>query len=519
MKAPAFLRRMFGEKPAAKKTQKRRFQAARIDRLSAEWIGTYASINEELRGDLDRLRARGRDLRNNNDYARKFCGMVETNMVGPAGFVMQSRVEGSSGKADKLANDAIEAAFLRWQAVCDVAGRQSLRDMCETLVGGLPSDGEFLVRMVRGADAQNEFNFALQLIDVDRIDTTYNGVEHSTGNTVIMGVEVDAYRRMVAIHIFEAHPNDGPRTSRQRVRLPGENLIHGFKVERAEQVRGIPWMASGMLSLHHLGGFMLAAVLAAEHGANHFGFFTQTGDATPGTLPIGAEEDDGTAISTSQPGIYDTLPPGFDFKAHESKYPNEVFGPFVKTALQRVASGWRVSYHALANDLEGVNFSSIRSGTLDERDRWASDQQWFIDILLKRVRAEWMVMSVLSNAITLPNGSPLPSAKFVNLAAHDWLGRRWEWVDPLRDMNARIAGVGAGLMAPQDLSAQMGRDFYDTMVKIKEAQDLAKQLGIVLPAYESKRPAAAPAPKAATKESEPEDDEEEQDEEEATASN
>jgi lambda family phage portal protein len=262
------------------------------------------------------------------------------------------------------------------------------------LVGGLPSDGEFLVRIVRGADARNEFNFALQLIDVDRIDTTYNGVEHSTGNTVIMGVEVDAYRRMVAIHIFEAHPNDGPRTSRQRVRLPGEDLIHGFKVERAEQVRGIPWMASGMLSLHHLGGFMLAAVLAAEHGANHFGFFTQTGDAAPGTLPIGAEEEeDGTAISTSQPGIYDTLPPGFDFKAHESKYPNEVFGPFVKTALQRVASGWRVSYHALANDLEGVNFSSIRSGTLDERDRWASDQQWFIDILLKRVRAEWMVMS------------------------------------------------------------------------------------------------------------------------------
>jgi lambda family phage portal protein len=264
---------------------------------------------------------------------------------------------------------------------------------------------------------------------------------------------------------------------------------------------------------------MLAAVLAAEHGANHFGFFTQTGDAAPGTLPIGAEEDDGTAISTSQPGIYDTLPPGFDFKAHESKYPNEVFGPFVKTALQRVASGWRVSYHALANDLEGVNFSSIRSGTLDERDRWASDQQWFIDILLKRVRAEWMVMSILSNAITLPNGKPLPSAKFVNLAAHDWLGRRWEWVDPLRDTNARIAGVGAGLMAPQDLSAQMGRDFYDTMVKIKEAQDLAKQLGIVLPAYESKRPASAPAPKAAAKESEPEDDEEEQDEEEAAASN
>jgi lambda family phage portal protein len=517
MKTPAFLRRVFGGKFAAKKTQVRRFHAARIDRLSADWIATYSSINEELRGDLDRLRARGREMRNNNDYARKFCGMVETNMVGPAGFVMQARSENAPGKADKLANDAIEAAFVRWQTVCDVTGRQSLRDMCETLVGGLPSDGEFLVRLVRGPDAGNEFNFALQLIDVDRIDTTFNGIEPSTGNTVIMGVEVNAWRRTVAIHIFEAHPNDGPRTSRRRVRLPAEDVIHGFKVERAEQVRGIPWMAPGMLSLHHLGGFMLAAVLAAEHGANHFGFFTQNNDATPGVLPVGQHEegDGGEAITTSQPGVYDTLPPGYDFKPHESKYPNEVFGPFVKTALQRVASGWRVSYHALANDLEGVNFSSIRSGTLDERDRWSSDQQWFIDILLKRVRSEWLVMSLLSNAITMPNGSPLPAAKVAKFAPHDWLGRRWEWVDPLKDMNARIAGVGAGLVSPQELSAQMGRDFYDTMLKIKEAQDLAKQLGIVLPAYAAK--SVASAPKTTPKGQPAEAEEEEEEDEEVTA--
>jgi hypothetical protein len=74
MKTPAFLRRVFGGKFATKKTQVRRFHAARIDRLSADWIATCSSINEELRGDLDRLRARGREMRNNNDYARKFCG-------------------------------------------------------------------------------------------------------------------------------------------------------------------------------------------------------------------------------------------------------------------------------------------------------------------------------------------------------------------------------------------------------------------------------------------------------------
>ena len=57
-----------------------------------------------------------------------------------------------------------------------------------------------------------------------------------------MGVEVDAYRRPVALHLFEAHPNDGVRGSRRRIRVDASELLHRFKVERAEQVRGIRGM-------------------------------------------------------------------------------------------------------------------------------------------------------------------------------------------------------------------------------------------------------------------------------------
>jgi capsid protein len=123
--------------------QVRRFQAARIDRLAADWLGTQQSINEELRGDLDRLRARGRDLANNNDYARKFRDMVQNNIIGPAGIRLQVRIEDSPGKPDRLANMAIESAWREWQYVADLTGHQHFRDMCETLTGGLTCDGEF----------------------------------------------------------------------------------------------------------------------------------------------------------------------------------------------------------------------------------------------------------------------------------------------------------------------------------------------------------------------------------------
>lgn len=459
----------------------RKFQAARIDRLTSDWLTTNASINQELRSDLDKLRSRGRDLINNNDYARKFRGMVENNIVGPEGFMLQVRVEDSPGKPDNLANAAIEKAWREWSSQCDITGKLSFRDLCENLVGGMPSDGEFLVRMVMGADANNKFNFALQVIDVDRIDTNFNCAATANTNAVIMGVEVNAYRRPVALHLFAAHPMDGEQSSRQRVRVAIDELLHKFKVERAEQLRGIPWMAPGMLSLHHLGSFKLAALLAAEHGANHFGFFT-----TPdGGAPIGAMENGVENITTSQPGTYDTLPAGVTFQAHESKYPNEVFGPFVKTTLQRIASGWRIAYHALANDLEGVNYSSIRSGVIEERDRWSADQAWFISAFLDPVYNAWLKMALMSGAIVMPNGSPLPAAKYAKFQAHEWQGRRWEWVDPKGDMEAKILSVRAGIISPQVISAQMGQDFADTLNQIKAAQDLAKQLGITLTAYEA----------------------------------
>lgn len=470
---------------AAPRTGQRAFHAARLDRLSADWLTTGASINQELRGDLDRLRARGRDLANNNDYARKFVGMCQSNIIGPGGIRLQSRVSEGPKKPDRAASGSIEQAWNEWQTVADVAGQQHFRDMCETLVGGMPPDGEFLVRMVRGADAGNRFNFALQIIDVDRIDTTFNGRHGS--NTVIMGVEVNSYRRPVAMHIFTAHPNDGG-AGRQRERVPMDDLIHGFKVDRAGQLRGVPWMAPGMLSLHHLGGFMLSAVLAAEHGANHYGFFT-TPDGGP---PIGGEDaSTGETITTSQPGVYDTLPTGVSFLPHESKYPTEAFGPFVKTALQRVATGWRVAYVSLGNNLEGVNYSSIRSGVLEDRDRWMADQEWFIQTFMEPVYRAWLQMALVSNAITLSSGLALPYGKMQKFSAHEWQPRRWEWVDPKGDMEAKILMVKAGLMSPQDLAAAQGYDFEDVVTAISEAQQIASDFGVKLTAYDA-APGATP---------------------------
>jgi len=467
----------------------RAFSAARVDRLTASWLATTNSINNELRGDLDRLRARSRDLAKNNDYARKFKKMVVTNVIGPNGFKLQARVMNSASTADALANDAIEGGFADWsrRGVCEITGRMSFTDLCRAVIGDVAIDGEFLVRKIRGKAARNTYGFALQHLDIDRLDTNLNRTQSGSSNAIVMGIEIDAYRRPVAYHLFTSHPNDGISGGRTREAVPADDIIHGYIVEYAEQIRGAPWMSSAILTMHHLGEFEQSALLAARKGADTLGFFVSPDGLPPATDTEGA---DGDPIQVSVPGHYDTLPDGYDFKAYDSKYPDAMLESFTKSFLRRMASGLNVAYNSLGNDLEGVNFSSIRSGVIEERDQWMTVQGWFADAMLEQVHGDWLSLALLNNALTMPNGSPLPAAKRDKFAAHQWQGRRWQWVDPLRDIEASLAAIRAGLTSPYTIASQMGLDLDDVIADLARANATAAAAG--LPAYAAPMPASAP---------------------------
>ena len=56
-----------------------------------------------------------------------------------------------------------------------------------------------------------------------------------------------------------------------------------------------------------------------------------------------------------------------------------------------------------ANDLTSVSFSSIRSGTLEERDQWMSIQEWFIEDFFSGVTESWLIIPEGNAKTTLLN--------------------------------------------------------------------------------------------------------------------
>ncbi|AXK39627.1 phage portal protein [Crenobacter cavernae] len=443
-----WIKRLFGSKPTPPpEVHKRGFSAAQASRLTASWSASPTTVNQDLQRGLKALRARSRDLARNNDYARSFVRMAVRNIVGPEGFGLQVQAPRPDGTIDEQDSNYIEAAFWRWakRGSCEVTGQHSFLTLCRVLVETLARDGEVLIRRVKG---RGPFGYQLQLIDPSLLDEALNS-QLSEQKRIVMGVEVDEWGAAQAYHLRQPS-SYGPLHKR----IPADEIWHVFLPLEIGQQRGVPWMTTGMLRLNMLAGYEEAAVTAARVGAAKMGFFTQSEDAPDGH-GIGTADTAGNLITDAEPGTFEALPAGWDFKSFDPDYPHALYGQFVKSCLRGISAGLGVSYNGLASDLEGVNYSSIRAGLLEERDEWMALQSWLIDAVLSPLYSEWLPLAMLSGQLNLPMAK---LAKFDNAR---WQGRRWAWVDPLKDMQASVLAIENGLSTWTDVLTGMGVDPQD----------------------------------------------------------
>tara|TARA_Y100000588_G_scaffold390704_1_gene496958 strand:- start:1037 stop:2101 length:1065 start_codon:yes stop_codon:yes gene_type:complete len=332
-------------------------------------------------------------------------------------------------------------------------------------------DGCILIRKVRNYD--NNHRFAVQLLEADLLDHERNG-KLKNGNRVRMGVEIDKWEKPVAFYIKNGHEGDDYAQDRPSKieRVPADEIIHVYMTERAHQSQGVPWMTSAMTRLNMLDGYEEAELTAARVAACKMGFYVknESGDGYQGET-----DAEGNLIAEAEAGSFEQLPAGVDFKMFDPDHPSGNYASFIKATLRGVASGLGVSYNTLANDLEGVNYSSIRAGLLEDREEYKAIQNWFISRVVEKVFSEWMEYALLAGAINLP------ASKFQKFSSVEWRPRRWTWVDPLKDTRASIEAIENGLKSRRRVIAEQGGDIEETLEEMQEDRQLAKSKGLAFP--------------------------------------
>ncbi|MDW8258612.1 MAG: phage portal protein [Gammaproteobacteria bacterium] len=443
-----------------KKRTARAWDAAATNRLTIGWVGAHALPSDEVRQALPTLRARARQLAQNNEFARRFLQLVEANVVGPYGIRMQCRVP--DGRRDIDA--AVEDAWAEWcEAGTPTAeGRMSFVQFLRYAMHCIARDGEMLAIYLRGSAAENRFGFALQLLDIALLD------EQRTGSDppVYMGIEYDAKHRPVAYWIRQA--NASSLTPKGAERIDASRVLHAFHVEHS-LLRGIPWMAPVMMRMQMLGGYQEAEVTAARIAASKVGFFTRT--ATAADLDMDESQNTGSPNTDVEPGTFEVLPSGWDVKAWDADHPSEAFGDFVSLCLRGIASGLGVAYHSLTGDLSDANYSSLREAKLADSDAWRMLQQSAIDMLCRPIFSRWLEMAITSGAV------PLSMADYpLVLRSVSWQGRGWQWVDPEKEMNAYEKALSLNLMSRAEILAAQGKDLEDTLREIRREQELMAEI-------------------------------------------
>ena len=461
------------------------YHGSTTGRLMADWIyNPLRSADQDLKSGFATMRARSRDLVRNNPYAANYLRYLVSQVLGPVGVGLEGRVMQRSGqKFDSRANAKVEAAFKRWskKGVCTVDGRSSRCDVEKLVLRTVAQDGEILVRLIRGAP--NVFGFAIQVLDIDHLDTDLTAPATATTNEIRMGIEINRWGRPVAYHIFTRHPSETLRDSvRERIRVPAKDMLHVYRPERAGQSRGVTWFAPSVWNLRMLGGYIEAELVAARTGSAKMGFLIPDAESEEDPREAGSSGADQALEIEAEPGTFTKLPVGMTVQDWSPDHPAAAFKDFVKTNLRGFFAGQGVNYNLAANDLEGVNYSSMRGGTIAERDEFKSLQNWFVEAFCEPLFEAWFEFALLSGQLDLPH------AEREHWSAHEWMFRGYPWVDPLKDLQAAAMELKLGLNTRTRLAAERGFDFEENLQMLAREAALAKELGVEL-STDLKKPA------------------------------
>lgn len=440
----------------------RMYQAAKNDRLTSDWNTSSRAASSVIKQALPRLRDRARDLAENNDYFKRFLRAVGAGVIGANGFKFQNKAKTADGESlDKPVNDDIEEQFRLWSRAqtASVTRMKSFVEIQRLALECCSRDGEIFIHEIR--NFPNEFGYALQIIEADLIDDQYDDISPA-GNLIRMGIEFDKWGAPLNYYVSSVRPGDDRNgiLGENRTPIPASEIIHLFIEDRPNQVRGVPWGHTAMRGLHMLEAYLEAELVSARLGAAKMGWVTS---------PEGEDTDEdeevetGEVIEEFEPGIIQRLPVGTEYTLSDPKHPAGNFPPFIQALLKGIAAGLNIAYTTLSNDLSGVNFSSMRGGLLDERDRYMQLQEWFKDHFLEIFWPSWFDESLLRSRFT---SFDLLDARRV--ARPHWQGRRWPWIDPVKDAQANVINVNNGFDTRSNVIRESGKDPQEVAEELEQ---------------------------------------------------
>lgn len=454
----------------------RGYLAAKTSGTDKNWRVPQSSGAQENVGAWRKVTDKARDLARNNPYIvgarRRHRANLICEGIWPRPKIL---LPGAKNKFDLDIEMNLEI-LRRWEQWAPIAGANgdTLYAIQRTAANHFFDDGQFLIRRII---KKNPARLELQLLECDHLDTARDRSASSSMNKIVGGIELDQYNRPVAYWLTPDHPAE---QSSESVRVDAKDIIHVFDRQRASDVTGICGYASVVQSVFRINEYAYSTMDTARL-SNHFGVWIES----PYVNDFGevAEASSTDTTTTDKPRHETINPAGFHYglpgeKPHlmRPENPGSQYSPFMTKELQTVSVGAGVGYESVSNDGSQTNFAGSRALLIIERGYTRMNQALFEEQFHAKIY-EWFIdfeVSFAQRRLVMPN---------YDMEKTRYLRARFnrpvqEWVDPLKDVNARGKRIELRLSTETDEAEDSGKDIEEIYASLAYEKALRKKMGI-----------------------------------------
>lgn len=459
--------------PAKLRADSSGLEAGRSSRRMSGFLPGRDHVNSLIAQSGQTTLARARFLVRNNGYAANGIEVFAGAAVG-AGIVPSWKI------TDAAIREAGNKLWKRWTDEADAEGLTDFYGLQRRAARELFIAGEVFVRLrYRKMSDGLSVPLQLQMLPSEMLDVNYT-VPWTNGTTIRQGIEFDRIGRRVAYHFWRRHPGDStdPNILGDRVRVPADQVLHIVDPVEAGQLRGLTKFTAAIVKLWSLDGYDDAELERKKTAALLGVFITRedpTGDLFDEAAEEAAAEDGGIGSVTLEPGTVHNLLPGEEPKPVMPADSGNSYEPFQYRTLLQVAVALGIPYYTLTGDLRGASYGSQRGGMLEFKRRMEAIQHSVLVFLMCRpVRKAWTDQAVLSGALKLKGYADDPSP-WLDV---DHIPPVFDWIDPLKDIQAAIIAKNAGLTSRTAIIKGQGQDPEAVDADIKADKDREERLGL-----------------------------------------
>lgn len=458
----------------------RRWDAASTSRLnSAHWAKALGqNVNADLESELTILRMRATHELSNNSFA---AGVVETHttdIVGPNGPTLQVQSDSTDF------NEESDRAWAEWWARPDLNGILSGADFLRLWIRSLWSTGDYVAQIVTDKAARGSVQARLLAVASERLATPPAAVG---SDDTILGVKMTETGRPLFYYIDQSSRAMLGITEDFKP-IPAEFVIHGFRMQEAGQVRGVPWLTCALQAMADLRDYDDQVLDAARAAADW-------------AVYLSAESNDTQAIDVATSADVErrtisALPAGWKTSAHQAEQPSTQYSEYRAERLREIGRPVNMPLMIVRLDSGDHNYSSAKFDSGKYNNGIGVQQRWMESVALNRLAVIVLTESMLASRVR-----PEMPFRF-----------RWIWPatvdgDPKKAAEAeKIRILDTKTLTFADGVAARGGDYESHMDQLEKEEKDRKKRNIKLGAAVASPPKTQPANAADNEDDETDDD-------------